>query len=337
MIRLALILLALACLPGTVRAHALEPGFLEMEALGGDEWRVTWRRPQVAGAPMPIEAVLPETCETQRGGTPAFDGRAFVSGWVARCPGGIGGGTVVIEGLENTRTDVLVRYTLEPGEAAQTRRLMPGEPAFAVPPPQGRLAVARSYFRLGVDHILTGLDHLLFVLVLLLVIRRLRPMVEAVTAFTVAHSLSLAAASLGWIVVPAPPVEAVVALSILILATELAQPEGQGLRLTERFPWSVAFCFGLLHGLGFARALLEIGLPQGDIPLALLSFNVGVEAGQLAFIGVLVAAAATLARVVPGLRAQLLSPASPTLRVAAYGVGTLAAYWTISRVAAFVV
>jgi hydrogenase/urease accessory protein HupE len=333
--RLVLILvLAFAALPGRVAGHALEPGFLEVLPLAGAEWRVTWRKPQVQGQPMAIDAVLPDTCTPRRPSDPVFDGRAFVSGWVATCPDGLGGGTIAIEGLENTRTDVLVRYTLAPGDATQTRRLTPDEAAFTVPPPQGPLARFGDYFALGVDHILAGLDHLLFVFALLLLIRRVRPLVAAITSFTVAHSLSLGAATLGWIVVPGPPVEAIVALSIMILAAELAQPPGRGLRLTERYPWTVAFGFGLLHGLGFARALIDLGLPQGDVPLALLAFNLGVEAGQLMFIAAMLAAGALLARLVRA-RAPLLAPGSAGLRVAAYAMGTLATVWMFDRVAGF--
>jgi hydrogenase/urease accessory protein HupE len=202
-----------------------------------------------------------------------------------------------------------------------------------VPPPQGPLARFGDYFALGVDHILAGLDHLLFVLALLLLIRRVRPLVAAITSFTVAHSVSLGAATLGWIVVPRPPVEAIVALSIVILAAELAQPPGQGLRLTERYPWTIAFGFGLLHGLGFAHALLDLGLPQDDVPLALLAFNLGVEAGQLMFVAAVLAAGALLARLVRAPR--LLAPGSAGLRVTAYAMGTLATVWMLDRVAGF--
>ena len=336
MIRAALILALLAALlPGRAAAHALEPGYLELMHFGGTEWRVTWRKPQVQGQPMPIDAVLPEGCTPRRGPAPAFDGRAFVAGWVADCPEGLGGGTIAIEGLEATRTDVLVRYTLAGEAAPQTRRLTPDAPAFAVPPPQGPLARFADYFRLGVDHILSGLDHLLFVFALLLLIRRAGPLLAAITSFTVAHSVSLGLATFGWIVVPAPPVEAIVALSIVVLAAELAQPPGQGLRLTERFPWTVALLFGLLHGLGFARALLELGLPEGDVPLALLAFNLGVEAGQLMFIAAVLAAGLFLSRLLRG-GAPLLAPGSPSLRLTAYAIGTLASVWMIDRVAGFV-
>jgi hypothetical protein len=337
-LRLAL-LVALVLLgplaPGRAEAHALEPGFLELQHFGGEEWRVTWRKPQVAGRPMPIDAVLPESCDPRRGPAPVFDGRAFLTGWIAICEGGLAGGEITIEGLENTRTDVLVRYTLGADTSPQAMRLTAASPAFTIPEAQGPFGIFASYASLGVDHILKGIDHLLFVLMLLLLIRDWRTLLGAVTAFTVAHSLSLAAASLGWIVVPAPPVEAIVALSIAFLAAELLHPPGEEKRLTERYPWVVAFAFGLLHGLGFARALLEVGLPEGDVPLALLAFNLGVEAGQILFIAVVLALGAAMARLYPAARAAFM-PGSPGLRVTAYGVGALAAFWVVERVAGFV-
>ena len=316
-------------------AHALEPGFLELQPLGGDEWRVTWRKPQVGGAPMAIDALLPEGCDPRRGPAPTFDGRAFLSGWITTCAGGIAGGEIRIEGLAQTRTDVLVRYATDVGAAAQAMRLTATSPAFDIPEQQGPGSIFASYFWLGVDHILKGVDHLLFVLMLLLLIRDWRMLLGAVTAFTVAHSLSLAAASLGWIVVSAPPVEAIVALSIAFLAAELLHPPGEEKRLTERYPWVVAFAFGLLHGLGFARALLEIGLPEGDVPLALLAFNVGVEAGQILFVITVVALGVALSRLYPAARAAF-APGTRGLKGLAYAVGSLAAFWVVERVAGFV-
>jgi hydrogenase/urease accessory protein HupE len=337
MIRLLALLIAVlvAVAPHRVAAHALEPGFLELQPIGGADWRVTWRKPQVNGVPMAIDAVIPATCTPRRGPAPVFDGRAFLTGWIATCDGGLAAGEIRIEGLERTRTDVLVRYAPAPGAAPEAMRLTAASPAFTVPEDPGALGVFASYFALGVDHILKGIDHLLFVLMLLFLIRGWRRLLGAVTAFTVAHSLSLGAASLGLIVVPAPPVEAIVALSIVFLAGELLHPPGAEKRLTERYPWVVAFAFGLLHGLGFARALLEVGLPQGDVPLALLAFNLGVEAGQILFIAVVLALGAALARLYPAARAAL-APGAPGLRAVAYGVGTLAAFWVVERVAGFV-
>jgi hypothetical protein len=331
------LLLALAgtTLPTRTTAHALEPGFLELLHLGGSEWRVTWRVPQVVDRPMAIDAVLPEGCEPRRGPAPDFDGRAFISGWIAACKDGLAGGEIRIEGLERTRTDVLVRYTLDGEASSQAMRLTAATPAFVVPAAMTTLGVFASYFRLGVDHILQGIDHLLFVFVLVLLIRNWRRLLGAVTAFTVAHSLSLAAASLGWIIIPIAPVEAVIALSIAVLAAEVLRAPGSKPSLTERAPWVVAFAFGLLHGLGFASALLEIGLPEGDVPLALLAFNLGVEAGQILFIAFVLAVGAAAARLYPAGRRQLL-PGSPGLRTVAYGIGILAALWVFERLAAFV-
>ncbi len=337
-LRLALVvalLLAGALAPTRLAAHALEPGFLDLVPLGGDDWRVTWRIPQVGDRPMPIDAVLPEGCTPRRGPAPSFDGRAFVTGWIAACPGGLAGGEVRIEGLERTRTDVLVRFTPGGDAASKAMRLTAASPAFVLPETQGPLSVFTSYFSLGIDHILNGIDHLLFVFLLLLLVRDWRTLLGAVTAFTVAHSLSLAAASLGWIVVPSPPVEAVVALSIAFLAAELLQSPGAEQRLVERAPWIVAFAFGLLHGLGFASALREIGLPEGDVPLALFAFNLGVEAGQVLFIAVVLALGAAFVRLCPAGRG-LLAPGSRGLVAVAYGVGTLAAFWVIERLAGFV-
>ena len=326
--------LALVFTLDRAEAHELQPGYLELTPLGEADWRVTWRKPQVQGRPMPIEAVLPETCTPRQGPPPGFDGRAFVSRWIATCPVGIEAGTIAIEGLEDTRTDVLVRYLVDAEAAPETRRLTPEATAFEIPPPQGVLARFTDYFGLGVDHILSGLDHLLFVFALLLLIRQPGPLVAAITSFTVAHSLSLAAATLGWIVVPAPVVEAVVALSIVILATELAQPPDRR-HLTQHWPWTVAFLFGLLHGLGFASALLELGLPQGDVPLALLAFNIGVEAGQLMFVAAILAGGILLARLLRK-SAGVLPPGSFGLRMTAYVIGTLSAVWMWDRIAGFV-
>ena len=190
-----------------------------------------------------------------------------------------------------------------------------------------------TYFGLGVDHILRGVDHLMFVFALILLVRDRRALVGAVTAFTVAHSLSLAAAALGWIVVPAPPVEAVVALSIMFLAAELVRPGRPS--LTLRFPWVVAFAFGLLHGLGFARALLDVGLPEGEVPLALFAFNLGVEAGQLMFIAMVLVVGALLGRLYPWLVGSVTRPGGRGLGVASYLMGGIAAAWFVGRVAAF--
>jgi hydrogenase/urease accessory protein HupE len=250
----------------------------------------------------------------------------------ALCRGGLEGGEIRIEGLERTATDVLVRYELAPG-TAESQRLTAATTGFVVPAPQGRLGVLATYFSIGVDHILRGIDHLMFVFALILLVRDRRALVGAVTAFTVAHSLSLSAAALAWIVVPAPPVETVVALSIMLLAAELVREGPPG--LTGGFPWVVAFAFGLLHGLGFARALLEVGLPEEEVPLALLAFNLGVETGQLVFVGLVLVAGALLGRLYPRLVGSVTRPGGRGLGVTSYLMGGMAAVWFVGRVAAF--
>jgi len=333
--RLVLVLVAALLWPSAgAFGHALQPGFLELRALDDQTWRVLWKKPAVAGRPMPIDAVLPESCAPRRGLEPRFDGQAYVARWVAACPPGLAGGTIRIEGLERTRTDVLVRYELQPGEG-EARRLTAFETAFVVPTAPTSVDVVLTYVRLGVDHILQGADHLLFVFALLLLIADRWRLLGAVTAFTVAHSLTLAAATLGWLVVPAPPVEALVALSIMFLAAELLQRESDGHRLSERYPWVVAFGFGLLHGLGFARALLEVGLPEGDVPLALFAFNIGVEVGQLLFIAFVLLAGSQLRRLYPATLTSALAPHGRGLAGMGYAIGGVAGYWFVARIAAF--
>jgi hydrogenase/urease accessory protein HupE len=330
--RLLLALLSVICLglPVTLSAHALDPGYLNLVALGQDRWRVTWRAPDVSGRPMPIEASLPQNCSREAPPPPFFDGRAWTTGWVATCPGGLEGGAIEIVGLDRTSTETLVRYELQPGQT-QVHRLTSSETGFVVPEDPGVSEILWSYVALGVTHILEGLDHLLFVFALILLIRGRGRLLWAITAFTVAHSVTLAAASLGWLNVPPPPVEAVIALSIVFLAYELSLPREARDPVTDRAPWVVSFAFGLIHGLGFAGALREIGLPEGDIPLALFSFNVGVELGQILFVGAVLAIGAVVRRLYPVVETLTL----PLTRVASYGIGGLAAFWVIDRIAGF--
>ena len=326
----ALLTVVCTCLPASLSAHALDPGYLDLVSMGQDRWRVTWRAPDVSGRPMPIEARLPQNCSHEAPPPPLFDGRAWTSGWVATCPGGLQGGMIAIVGLDQTSTDTLVRYELQPGQT-QVHRLTSAETAFTVPENPGMVEILWSYIALGVTHILEGVDHLLFVFALILLIRDRGRLLWAITAFTVAHSITLAAASLGWLSVPAPPVEAVIALSIVFLAYELSLPPEARDPVAERFPWVVSFAFGLIHGLGFAGALREIGLPESDIPLALFSFNVGVELGQILFIVLVLAVGATAKRLYP----EFKTLAGRFTRVTSYGIGGLAAFWVIDRIAGF--
>ena len=241
-----------------------------------------------------------------------------------------------MEGLSATSTDVLVRIEAL-GGATQTERLSPTKTAFVVQTTPGASEVAATYLRLGIEHILFGFDHLLFVLALVILVREWRRVAITVTAFTVAHSITLAAATLGFVNVPGPPLEAAIALSIVLVAVEIVNARHGKPSLTARRPWLVAFGFGLLHGFGFAGALAEVGLPQHAIPIALLFFNLGVEIGQLVF----VAGVLTLAWLLRETATLLSKPAlvQRTINrldvIAAYAIGAMAAYWLIERTTAF--
>jgi hydrogenase/urease accessory protein HupE len=244
-------------------------------------------------------------------------------------PTGLAGKRVEFVGLQATITDVLVRVQLLSGTHSTTL-VHPSQPWVDIATSQGPLAVAAAYLSHGVEHILFGFDHLLFVLALVLIVPNRRVLLWTITAFTLAHSITLSLATLGVVHVPGPPVEATIALSIILLACEIVRLRRGEPSLTARWPWVVAFTFGLLHGFGFAGALIDIGLPQNDIPLALFSFNVGVEVGQLIFIGAVLAVPAAAKRIdfPPTIEQHALSAAT-------YAIGTMAAFWFIERLAAF--
>ncbi|NOD69497.1 HupE/UreJ family protein [Ruegeria sp. HKCCD7303] len=327
----ALICIVLALLfawpVGNVAAHALDPGYLDMRQIGPGTWSVHWRKPDVSGQPMAIDAVLPDGCAPARGPDPAFDGRAWVSSWVAECDATITGQPIAIEGLEAQQNDVLVRLHPLESEPA-TLRFTPDAAVQDIPSEQTTSSVFVAYFQLGFEHILEGWDHLLFVLALFILVRDPWRLVGAVTAFTLAHSITLALATFGVLNVPGPPVEAVIALSIVFLAMEIVKGGEGRFRLSSQKPWIVCFGFGLLHGLGFAGALADIGLPPNDIPAALLAFNLGVEAGQLFFITAL-ALSLMIWRVIAFPISQRATV------VAAYGIGSVSMYWLIERISGF--
>jgi len=232
-----------------------------------------------------------------------------------------------LDGLSAMQTDVLLHIELKDG-ITHSAILRPGSPQFTIPMKASKLEVAVSYWRMGVIHILEGIDHLLFVLALLLVVSGFMPLLKAVTAFTVAHSITLALATLGFVHVPSKPTEAIIALSIVFLAAEIIHKRNGQVGLTERYPWMIAFVFGLFHGLGFAGALTEIGVPQHEVRLALIMFNVGVETGQLFFIAGVISLMALLRRL------PLAMPQG-AWRLVPYSIGGVAAFWTIDRIMSF--
>jgi len=321
-----LLVLALAvAVPPSADAHEVRPGFLRLQQTDTETFEVTWRVPARGDLRLGIYARLPDTC-TVRGEPRAWrQAGTFIERWTADCPGGLTGREVVIDGLPATMTDVLARFERLDG-TTQVARVTPAAPRFTVTDSESVVQVASTYGILGVEHILLGFDHLLFVLALLMIVPGWRSLVATVTAFTVAHSLTLGAATLGWVHVPGPPVEAVIALSILFVAVEIVHWRQGRPGITRRRPWLVAFVFGLLHGFGFAGALSDIGLPEHAIPLALLFFNLGVEAGQLIFIAVVHLAWRVLRRV---------NWPAWAWRLPVYGIGALAGFWTLERVAGF--
>jgi hydrogenase/urease accessory protein HupE len=330
----ATVMLAWLWLPAA--AHEVRPGYLELKEAGADNFDVVWKVPARGEYRLGMYVELPSQC-TGAPSSGSFVGGAYVERWRAVCPGGLIGERIRIDGLSALRTDVLVR--VERADATtQTVRLTPEQTSFEVVAAPSRLQVAKTYFVLGVEHILLGIDHLLFVLALLFLVSDWKRLVATVTAFTVAHSITLAAATLGFVHVPQAPVEAVIALSVVFVASEILHVAQGKPSFTARYPWIVAFIFGLLHGFGFAGALREVGLPQKDIPLALLFFNVGVEAGQLIFIVAVVAVLSFVSRLLPKSDPSERGPwhAEHLIRVpVAYLVGTVAAYWVIERVVGF--
>ncbi len=311
--------------------HALQPGYLEIRLIDKELYAAVWKKPAVNSRPMAITAKLPQSCDPRTPVEPIWDGSAYIARWTLRCSGGLEGGVIGIDGLDQTKTDVLVRFDFADGNS-QTHRLTPSDSSFTVPSQPSRLEVVRTYLLLGFKHILSGIDHLMFVLVLLLLVKGVRRLIVTVTAFTIAHSLTLAGATLGFVQIPGPPIEATIALSIMFVASEIIHSR-QGIPgLTQKYPWVVAFTFGLLHGFGFAGALEQIGLPQASIPIALLFFNVGVEIGQLLFIASVFAAIALAQQV-----ARRIDVPRPTWAwaVPPYVIGGIASYWIIQRVAAF--
>lgn len=326
---LCLILTIYFFISGMASAHESRPAYLEINESQPHIYDVNWRRPARGEMVLSMQPVFPEHCQAQGGVATYSAAGANIQRWTLHCHAtGLVGHTIYIDGLVQTITDVLVRIQFLDG-TTQTQILKPNDTKMTVQGAPSLWQVISDYFVLGVEHILGGIDHLLFVLCLLLIVQGKWLLVKTITAFTVAHSITLALATLGFISIPQAPVEAVIALSILFLAVELVKQQ-QGKRdLAMRAPWIVAFIFGLLHGFGFASALSEIGLPQADIPLALLMFNVGVEVGQLLFIAVVLS-------VIWAWKLTLKIEPSWLTRVTAYVIGSLSAFWVIDRVTSIV-
>jgi hydrogenase/urease accessory protein HupE len=320
-----LLLVAVCILIGTPAAfaHEVRPGFLELRETGPETYSFLWKKPSGGEIEIQIAPVIPEGCRLTTAGQQQLTPGALVVHGTLACPGGLSGRTIAIAGLDGTITDVLVRLHHSDGRL-ESHLLRPDEPSVTLGGVTSLAERSLSYVRLGVQHILLGVDHLLFVLGLMLIVKDRWMLVKTITAFTVAHSITLAIATLGYASAPLPPLNAAIALSILFLGPEIVRTWRGETSFTIRHPWVVAFAFGLLHGFGFASGLTAMGLPKAEIPLALLLFNVGVELGQVGFVLLII----QLERSFGVLRVQW-----PRLveRMPGYAVGTLGAYWTIQR------
>ena len=337
---LAMLLGVLGALLGhAAQSDEIRPGYLELRQTAPDTYNLLFKIPALGDDyRLAIYVNLPARTDDVTPPRAGFHGGAYTERRTVRRSGGLAGQTIAIEGLSGTSTDVLVRIESLSG-ATQTERLSPTKTKFVVQIALGAWEVAATYLRLGIEHILFGFDHLLFVLVLVILIGDWRRVALTVTAFTIAQSITLAAATLGLVNVPRPPVEAAIALSIVLIAVEVVNARRGKPSLAARWPWLVAFCFGLLHGFGFAGALAEVGLPHHAIPVALLFFNLGVEIGQLVFVAAILTAAGLFRRAIalrlePALVQRTVSRLDVT---AAYAIGAVAAYWLMERTSAFFV
>ncbi|HEU4346090.1 MAG TPA: HupE/UreJ family protein [Candidatus Binatia bacterium] len=332
------------------RSHETRPAYLEIKETASGQYRMLWKRPILGEVALPLDLRLPGSCQDVEAPTRYATLGSLTERRVITCGEGLSGKTISIDGLEASITDALVRIQTGNGRT-QTRLLKPASPSFVVPEARLFGGVAVEYVFLGIDHILRGIDHLLFVLGLLLIVANRWMLFKTITSFTVAHSITLGAATLGYASVSVPPLSAVIALSILFLGPEIVRQHdaryvrrdarydmkdtGNEIRdagsrianhvsLTTRYPWIVAFAFGLLHGFGFASGLTELGLPRAEIPVALLLFNVGVELGQIGFLVMIFALDKSF---------RLLEIKWPRWveLVPGYAVGSLGAFWTIER------
>ena len=321
----ALLLVLMLSLTVVASAHEIRPAYLRVQQVEAETYDILFRVPARGAMRLAIYTRMPENCETSGEPVSWQQGGMLVERWTSDCAGGLSGNEITIDGLNATLTDVLFHYERLNG-TTQIARLTASMTSIVVSDSESWREVIGTYTVLGFEHILMGIDHLLFVLALLIIVPNLRTLVWMITAFTVAHSLTLGAATLGFVDVAPAPVEAVIALSILFVAVEIVHWKQGKEGITRTKPWIVSFLFGLLHGFGFAGALADIGLPEHAIPLALLFFNVGVELGQLAFVAAVLLVWAFLRRV------QMPEWA---WRVPTYMIGALAAFWTIDRIAGF--
>ncbi len=322
-----LALLASALHSPFASAHELRPAFLSITETEEAQYSILWKTPALGEKQLALKANFPTTCEISNGFRRIEENRFAIETWTLTCPQSLRGQSLNIGGLEKTLTDVLVRTSWVDGQNF-TARLTPDKTRLDFTDNQMRGGVVKTYFVLGVQHILGGIDHLLFVLAVMLLVTRGKKLFFAITAFTIGHSVTLALATLDIVRLNPSLVEILIAMSIVLMAYEAARRWRGSSGLTLEYPWLVTFSFGLLHGFGFAGALRAIGLPQTDLPAALLFFNLGVEAGQLLFI------AAVLAFLMLPIFKRIWNQKAPMLTMS-YAIGMVSVFWTIQRVSPF--
>jgi len=320
----ALLLLAVGV---AAQAHDVRPAYLEIIERPGGDLAISWKRAAESSLPA-FKPVFSTGWTDSNPTTTRQAGDALEKTWIiARPHAPLAGTALRIAGLETTITDVLLRVVHEDGSEL-TRVLRPAHSSMVLPGAEKSGAPVREYLELGFTHIWSGVDHLLYVFGLVLLVRTSRLLLRTITGFTLAHSVSLGAAALGYVNIPPAPVEAVIALSIVYVAVELLRARDGAPSLASRAPWLVSMSIGLLHGLGFAGALAEVGLPPDAIPQALLLFNIGIEIGQITFVALVLIAGHVLIRHLPRLTTSLrwLPP---------YAIGSFASFWVIERIHAF--
>ncbi|RLA61511.1 MAG: HupE/UreJ family protein [Epsilonproteobacteria bacterium] len=311
-----------------VNADEVRPSYLQIQEQSTNQFSVLFKVPAKGDKKLSLHVKFPNTCTDDNKHYASFINATYMESYSIRCTKPLAGKSITIKGLENTKTDLLLRLEFL-DKTSQLQLLKADKNSYLVLDAASNIQVVQTYTWLGITHILLGFDHLMFVFALLLLVNSLRKLLWTITAFTLAHSITLVGSSLGYLYLPQKPVEAMIALSILFLSVEIMHEKKGKVGITSRYPWVISFSFGLLHGFGFAGALSEIGLPQNALNLALIFFNVGVELGQLIFI----VAVMFIGFILHKLKHPILLDKSKTIIV--YTIGSLSTFWLIERIASF--
>lgn len=325
------ILFCSAVFSSSAIAHKLAPSLLKLTEQAEHNYDVFWKTPATTQAGRNLQPVLPNSCQPTTPSMQSKEGTGLVWRWTINCDKSLVGEQISVQGMAQSSTATLLTVAWQDGRKIQ-QLLNAGSADYTIPKRQSFWQVMAEYVWLGAEHIWAGMDHLLFVLALLLLVPTTRQLIWTITSFTVGHSLTLTLVVLGIVDYPVSLVEFAIAASILVLAVELVKTQlsqTQNSRWIPSHSWFVAMAFGLLHGMGFAGALREVGLPVGDIPQALLSFNMGIELGQIAFVGLILL-------IMHAARQSIPMFVRPAWWTTVYSIGSLSAFWCIERAAAVI-